>query len=157
MLYHFSHSFLWLSLINMSSYSCCSTIFYASVKLNFFSMIFCKWLHFKCYWESEDSILCKLYSDANIHFLHVSWGASSFYLKHHFAVSIVFNFTWNILFWIILREWWFHVCAPCTSIQIAFFVHKPWGASSYYSECPFGLIIISLFNLFFGSFDCSLL
>jgi hypothetical protein len=27
-------------------------------------------------------------------FLHVRWGASSFHLKHHFAVSIVFNFTW---------------------------------------------------------------
>jgi hypothetical protein len=27
-------------------------------------------------------------------FLHVPWGASSFHLKHHFAVSIVFNFTW---------------------------------------------------------------
>jgi hypothetical protein len=35
-------------------------------------------------------------------------------------------------------------------------VHKPWGASSYYLEHPFGLIMISLFNLFFGSIDCSL-
>ena len=40
-------------------------------------------------------MLCKLYSNANIpFFLHVPWGASSFHLKHHFAVSIVFNFTW---------------------------------------------------------------
>jgi hypothetical protein len=27
-------------------------------------------------------------------FLHVPWGASSFHLKHHFAVIIVFDFTW---------------------------------------------------------------
>jgi hypothetical protein len=26
--------------------------------------------------------------------LHVPWGASFVHLKHHFAVSIVFNFTW---------------------------------------------------------------
>src|SRR6266480_577194 len=36
------------------------------------------------------------------------------------------------------------------------FVHVPWGASSIYLERNFGLIIISLFNLFFGSFDCFL-
>jgi hypothetical protein len=27
-------------------------------------------------------------------FLHVPWGASSFYLKYHFTVIIVFEFTW---------------------------------------------------------------
>jgi hypothetical protein len=32
-------------------------LFDANVKLNFFSMISCKWLHFKCYWGSEDSML----------------------------------------------------------------------------------------------------
>jgi hypothetical protein len=58
-------------------------------------MISCKWLRFKCYWGSEDSMLCKLYSNANIlFFLHVPWGASSFHLKHHFAVIVVFDFTW---------------------------------------------------------------
>jgi hypothetical protein len=35
-------------------------------------------------------------------------------------------------------------------------VHTPWGVSSYYLEHLFDLIIISLFNLFFESFDCSL-
>jgi hypothetical protein len=40
--------------------------------------------------------------------------------------------------------------------QIEYFVHKPWEASSYYLEHCFGLIIISLFNLFFRSFDRSL-
>jgi hypothetical protein len=35
-------------------------------------------------------------------------------------------------------------------------VHKPWGAFSYYLEHRFGLIIIYLLNLFFGSFDCFL-
>jgi hypothetical protein len=35
-------------------------------------------------------------------------------------------------------------------------VRTPWGASSYYLEHLLDLIIISLFNLFFGSFDCSL-
>jgi hypothetical protein len=60
------------------------------------------------------------------------------------------------VFRIIFREWWFHVCAPYTSIQMEYVVHKPWGASSYYLEHPFGLIIISLFNFFFGLFDCSL-
>jgi hypothetical protein len=27
--------------------------------------------------------------------LHVPWGASLVHLKHHFVVSMVFNFTWN--------------------------------------------------------------
>jgi len=48
------------------------------------------------------------------------------------------------------------VCAPYTSTQIEYFVHTPWGASSYYLEHIFYLIIISLFNLLFGLFDCSL-
>jgi len=48
------------------------------------------------------------------------------------------------------------MCAPYTSTLIEYFVHTPWGASSYYLEHLFDLIIISLFNLFFGLFDCSL-
>jgi hypothetical protein len=53
-----------------------------------------------------------------------------------------------ILFWIISREWWFHICAPYTSIQMEYLVHKLWEDSSYYLEHCFGLIIISLFDFF---------
>jgi hypothetical protein len=54
----------------------------------------CKLLHFKWYWGSEDSICANCIQMQIFQFLHVPWGASSFHLKHHFAVSIVFNFTW---------------------------------------------------------------
>jgi hypothetical protein len=37
------------------------------------------------------------------------------------------------------------------------FVHKPWGSSSYYLEHCLGLLIISLFDSLFESFDCYLL
>jgi hypothetical protein len=89
--------------------------------------------------------------------LHVPWGASSFHLNHHFAVSVVFNFTWyhfvlNNIEGVMIPC----LCTLYTLTQIEYFVHTPWGASSYYLEHPFGLIIISLFNLFFGLFDCSL-
>jgi hypothetical protein len=91
------------------------------------------------------------------YFLHVPWEASSFHLKHHFAVSIVFNFTWYHFVLNNIEG----VMIPCLC-TLYFnsnnnFMHKPWGAFSYYLEHHFGLIIISLFNSFFGSFDCSLL
>ena len=66
--------------------------------------------------------------------MHVPWGASSFYLKYSFAAIINLYFTWYLLLWVILWEWWFHVCAPYFSMQIVYFVHKPWGASAYYLE-----------------------
>ena len=58
----------------------------------------------------------------------------------------------------ILWEWWFHVCALYTPMQIVYFVHKPWGASSYYLEhvsWSYHNIYLS-FGIFFGSFDCLL-
>jgi hypothetical protein len=81
--------------------------------------------------------------------VHVPWGTSSFHFKAPFSGyhSIWCHFV-SFLFWIISREWWFHVCAPYTSIQMEYRVHKPWGASSYYLEHCFGLIIISLFDFF---------
>jgi hypothetical protein len=88
--------------------------------------------------------------------VHVPWGASSIFLKHHFVVIIVFDVTWYLFVLNNIKG----VLIPCLCtlyfIQIEYFVHKPWGASSYYLEHCFGLIIISLFDSLFGSFDCYL-
>ena len=66
--------------------------------------------------------------------MHVPWGASSFYLMHHFVVIIRFYFTWYPFLWMILWEWWYHVCAPIFQYKLSIFMHKPWGASLYYLE-----------------------
>jgi hypothetical protein len=79
-----------------------------------------------------------------------------FILKHLFVVIIVFDVTWYLFVLNNIEG----VMIPCLCtlyfIQIEYFMHKPWGASSYYLEHCFGLIIISLFDSLFGSFDCYL-
>jgi hypothetical protein len=76
-----------------------------------------------------------------------------FILKHHFAVIIVFDFTWYHFVLNNIEG----VMIPCLctlySNQMEYVVHKPWGASSYYLEHCFGLLIICLFDSLFGSFD----
>jgi hypothetical protein len=101
-------------------------------------------------------MLCKLYSNANIPIFAGTLG--SFFISFKLPFCGYHSIWLHLVsfFWIILRGWLFNVCAPYTLIQIEYFVHKPWGASSYYLEHPFGLILISLLSLFFGSFDCSL-
>jgi hypothetical protein len=88
--------------------------------------------------------------------VHIPWGASSFHLKHHFAVIIVFDFTWY--HFVLNNIEGVMISCLCTLYfnSNRIFVHKPWGDSSYYSEHCFDLIIISLFDLRFGSLDCSL-
>ena len=79
--------------------------------------------------------------------MHVPWGASSFYLKHYFVVIIRVSFTWYFLFWMILWEWWFHVCALDTPMQIVYFEHKPWELPHIIQSTLLDLIIISIFHL----------
>jgi hypothetical protein len=64
-----------------------------------------------------------------------------FILKHHFAVIIVFDFTWYHFVLNNIEGVMIPSCAPYTSIQMEYVVHKPWGASSYYLEHWFDLIL----------------
>jgi hypothetical protein len=88
--------------------------------------------------------------------LHIPWGASSFHLKRHFVAIIVFDFTWYHFVLNNIEG----VMIPCLCTLYFnsnwIFCTQTLGAFSYYLEHYFGLIIISLFNLFFGSFDCFL-
>jgi hypothetical protein len=93
--------------------------------------------------------LCKLYSNANIPIFARTLGSFLISFKAPFFGYHNIWFHLVSFFKIVLREWWFHVCAPYTSTKIEYFVHTPWGASSYYLEHPFGLIIRSLFNCSF--------
>ena len=52
------------------------------------------------------------------------------------------------------REWGFHVVHTIVKCK-SYFVHVPWGVSSWFLEHLVDLIIISsCVQLFFGSFDC---
>ena len=94
MLCHFSHTFLGWAFY-MLSLTFCSTISLMQV-LSLISSL----------WSLANGWFLNVIEGVRIpccanciqiqtfQFLHVPWGASSFHLKHHFAVSIVFNFTW---------------------------------------------------------------
>jgi hypothetical protein len=88
--------------------------------------------------------------------LHVPWGASSFHLKCHFVVIIVFDFTW---YHFVLNKEGVMILCLCTLYfnSNRIFCAQTLGSFLILFKAFFcGLIIISLFNLFFGSFDCSL-
>jgi hypothetical protein len=81
-------------------------------------------------------------------FLHVPWGDSSFHLKYHFAVIIIFDFTWYHFVLNNIEGVMIPCCAPYTLIQIEYFVHKPWGSSSYYNIITQFVLFDHLISLF---------
>jgi hypothetical protein len=79
----------------MPSLTCCSTISLMQV----LSLISFLWsLANGCVLNVIEGVRIPCYANCiqiqTFQFLHVPWGASLFHLKHYFAVSIVFNFTW---------------------------------------------------------------
>lgn len=64
-------------------------------------------------------MLCTLNSNAKIYFVHVPWGASSFYLKHQFVLIILF-ISHGILIGLnnIVGMRMPYACACCIQMQI---------------------------------------
>jgi hypothetical protein len=81
---------------NMSSLICSSTISLMQV----LSLISFLWsLANDCFLNGIEGVripcCAKCIQMQTFQFLHVPWGASLVRLKHHFTISMVFNFTWN--------------------------------------------------------------
>jgi hypothetical protein len=114
-------------------------------------------------------MLCTLNSNAKIYFVHVPWGASSFYLKHQFVLIILF-ISHGILIGLnnIVGMRMPYACACCIQMQIIICAQALGSLLILFRAFFLGLIIISIsfgiffcpnwyfvsINLFFGSSDC---
>ena len=116
-------------------------------------------------------MLCTLNSNAKIYFVHVPWGASSFYLKHQFVLIILF-LSHGILIGLnnIVGMRMPYACACCIQMQnlicaqdLGSLLILFRALFLIFSKYLFHLVssyvqlVFCFVNWFFGSSDCLLL